>query len=104
MREKGIERLSRRRRDDFRWFDCLHSVFVVGLNQSTDVGDLLNIFSLYGKVIDVDLLKREGQARGSAFLRFRLVEEFQRVIRRSDELRIDGNWMHVVVAVSRDSN
>lgn len=104
MRGKGTARLSRRRRVDFRWVDHLHSVFIKGTNKLTEIGNLCNIFSRFLKVIDVHLLRREGKARDFAFVRFRHIEELQRVIKSSNKFRVNGRRMLVVLANLRNAN
>lgn len=56
-------------------------MFVGGLIEASNVGELWYAFSHYRKVIDVHLRKREGKARCFAFVRFMHIEELQRVLR-----------------------
>lgn len=70
------------------------------LSGQTRAGKICDIFSRYGKVIDIYMPLRQELSREFAFVKYLHVEEMRRVIWQRDELDVNDTKVFVV-AVKR---
>lgn len=78
---KSINRINEREialglnQDGSSWHDAYKSsayIYVGGLDSTLTEGDILTVFSQYGEIVDIDLVRDEatGQPRGFCFLAY----------------------------------
>lgn len=95
---RGSSGLAMARFFSAEWANGLFSIFVGGLSEVADEGEICRIFSRFSKVVDVHILSWGEKRRSYAFVCFL---HWSRVLRECNDLVVGGENVFMAKASQR---
>lgn len=90
-REKRSDTSRERKFSNALWLDRFTLIFVRGIRRDSQKKELREIFSKLGRIVNIYILRKNGEIRRFAFVRLKTYEEVEGLLKRNPKIRIGAS-------------